>query len=175
MVFNRFTDDMDKKEFHKIVRSVSRRCDIGYEFSEERVEYDDIEDPLPFDLSAPIVEIEDRDFAIWYRDMMEELPKYEGLTVSFKGLIARDNKMEKNELAIGRHIMTCCVDDIQYGGLVAVYDNASFYKTHDWAKVRGTIKLGKNSLYRGTGPILHIESLERTSPMDEQDAVATFY
>lgn len=175
VVFNRFSDDMDKLEFHKIVRSVSRRCDIGYEFSEERVEYDDIEDPLPFDIDADVVEIEDRDFALWYRDMMEELPKYDGKTVAFKGLIARDNKMKPNELAIGRHIMTCCVDDIQYGGLVAIYEKASFYKTHDWACVKGTIRLGKNPLYRGTGPILGIESITRCSPLDEADAVATFY
>ena len=32
VVFNRFTRDMDKMAFHKIVRGVSRRPDIAYEY-----------------------------------------------------------------------------------------------------------------------------------------------
>ena len=92
VIFNNFSDDLDKMEFHKIVRGVSRRCDICYDFGNDRVEYDDIEDPLPFDINAPIIEIDDKDFAIWYRDMMEEPEKYQDKTVEFKGLIARDKK-----------------------------------------------------------------------------------
>lgn len=173
VVFNRFTEDMDKMEFHKIVRGVSRRCDICYEFSDDRVEYDDIEDPLPFDINADVIEIADRDFAIWYRDMMEELQKYQGKTVKFKGLIARDKKIPDDELAIGRHIMTCCVEDIQYGGVVCKLKNATDYKTHDWAIIKGKINLEKNKLYRSVGPVITIEEIERCEPL--QDSVATFY
>ena len=72
VVFNRFKPDMDKMAFHKIVRGASRRADIAYEYAGGKVEYDDIEDPLPFDLEAPIVEIKDEDYALWYRDMSEE-------------------------------------------------------------------------------------------------------
>lgn len=172
VVFNRFTEDMDKMEFHKIVRGVSRRCDICYEFSDDRVEYDDIEDPLPFDINADVIEIEDRDFAIWYRDMMEELQKYQGKTVKFKGLIARDKKIPDDELAIGRHIMTCCVEDIQYGGVVCKLKNATDYKTHDWAIIKGKINLEKNKLYRSVGPVITIEEIERCKPLE--DPVATF-
>lgn len=173
VVFNRFTDDMDKMEFHKIVRGVSRRADICYEYSEDRVEYDDIEDPLPFDIEADVIEIEDRDFAIWYRDMMEELQKYQGKTVKFKGLIARDKKIPDDELAIGRHIMTCCIDDIQYGGVVCKLKNATDYKTHDWAVIKGKINLEKNKLYRSVGPVITIEEIQRCEPLE--DSVATFY
>ena len=173
VVFNRFTEDMDKMEFHKIVRGVSRRCDICYEFSEDRVEYDDIEDPLPFDINADVIEIDARDFAIWYRDMMEELQKYQGKTVKFKGLIARDRKIPDDELAIGRHIMTCCVEDIQYGGVVCKLKNAPDYKTHDWAIIKGKINLEKNKLYRSIGPVITIEEIERCEPLE--DSVATFY
>ena len=172
VVFNRFTEDMDKMEFHKIVRGVSRRCDICYEFSDDRVEYDDIEDPLPFDINADVIEIADRDFAIWYRDMMEELQKYQGKTVKFKGLIARDKKIPDDELAIGRHIMTCCVEDIQYGGVVCKLKNATDYKTHDWAIIKGKISLEKNKLYRSICPVITIEEIERCEPLE--DPVATF-
>ncbi|MGN0172948.1 MAG: GTP-binding protein [Acutalibacteraceae bacterium] len=173
VIFNRFNDQLDKMEFHKIVRGVSRRCDICYEFSEDRVEYDDIEDPLPFDIEADVIEIQDRDFAIWYRDMMEDLQKYNGKRVKFKGLIARDKKIPDDELAIGRHIMTCCVEDIQYGGVVCRLNGATDYKTHDWAIITGKINLEKNKLYRSVGPVIAIEEITRCEPLE--DSVATFY
>ena len=59
IVFNRFKPEMDKMEFHKVVRGASRRADIAYETADGKVAYDDIEDPLPFDLDALIVNIED--------------------------------------------------------------------------------------------------------------------
>ena len=85
VVFNRFKPNMDKMEFHKIVRGASRRSDIAYEYAGGKVEYDDIEDPLPFDLTAPVVEIGDDDYAVWYRDLSEEPKKYEGKTVIVSG------------------------------------------------------------------------------------------
>ena len=83
VVFNRFLPTMNKMDFHKIVRGASRRADIAYEDPKGNVVYDDIEDPLPFDLNAPVIEIGDEDYALWYRDMSEEPEKYENKTVRF--------------------------------------------------------------------------------------------
>ena len=69
VVFNRFNDTMDKMAFHKIVRGITRRCDIVYEHTDGKADFDDIEDPLPFDIEAPVIEIEDKDFAFFYRDL----------------------------------------------------------------------------------------------------------
>ena len=48
IVFNRSNDSVDKMELHKIVRDINRRCDIAYEDEDGKVEYDEIEDPLPY-------------------------------------------------------------------------------------------------------------------------------
>ena len=37
VVFNRFQPDMDKMEFHKLVRAISRRTDIAYEYANGKV------------------------------------------------------------------------------------------------------------------------------------------
>ena len=121
IVLNRTPDNMDKEEVHKIVRGVSRRAAITYDYPDGSVEYDDIEDPLPFDIEASVIVIDDDDYAVWYRDMSEEMEKYDGKTVKFKGIIARDVKLGKDALVIGRHVMTCCVDDIAYQGLVCKF------------------------------------------------------
>ena len=77
---------MDKMAFHKIVRGVSRRPDIAYEYVSGDVEYDEIEDPLPFDIDAPVIEIGDDDYALWNTATSpEETKKYDGKTVEYKG------------------------------------------------------------------------------------------
>lgn len=68
VVFNRMKKDgaADSEEtmaLHKLVRGLSRQANIIYEAEDGSIRYDEIEDPLPFDLDAPVVEIENRDFA----------------------------------------------------------------------------------------------------------------
>ncbi len=173
IVLNRTPDDMNKEEVHKIVRGISRRATITYDYPDGHVEYDDIEDPLPFDIDAPIIEIADEDYAIWYRDISEETEKYDGKVVKFKGIVARDLKLGKDALVIGRHVMTCCADDIAYSGLVCKFKSNVAYKTRDWINVQGRIKIEKNKLYGRPGPVIYAETSAYTDkPMQE---VATFY
>ena len=66
VIFNRYNDSIDKMALHKIVRGISRRADIAYEYSDGSIAYDDIEDPLPFDINAHIIEIADKDFSKYH-------------------------------------------------------------------------------------------------------------
>ena len=115
-VFNRFKGEYEKEEFHKVIRGISRRPDIVYEYLGGKVEYDDIEDPMPFDVDAPVIEIEDKDFAWFYRDLAEKTDEYIGKTVRFKGMAAVSKRVPKGFIVLGRHIMTCCEADIAYDG-----------------------------------------------------------
>lgn len=173
IVLNRTPENIDKEEVHKIVRGISRRASITYDYPDGHVEYDEIEDPLPFDINAPVIEIDENDYAVWYRDLSEEMEKYDGKTVKFKGIIARDIKLGKDAIIIGRHVMTCCVEDIAYNGLVCKFENAVPYKTRDWLTVTGKIKIEKNKLYGRPGPVLYATSAAYTSKPEKE--VATFY
>ena len=64
VIFNRFDNSLDKMALHKIVRGISRKADIVYEYKDGSIAYDDIEDPMPFDINADVIEINDKDFAI---------------------------------------------------------------------------------------------------------------
>ena len=173
IVLNRTPDDIDKEEVHRIVRGVSRSAAITYDYPDGHVEYDEIEDPLPFDVDAPVIVIEDSDYAVWSRDMSEEMDKYEGKTVKFKGIVARDLKLGKDALVIGRHVMTCCVDDIAYQGLVCKFKSNVAYQTRDWINVQGKIKIEKNKLYGMPGPVIYAETSAYTDKPEKE--VATFY
>lgn len=175
VVFNRFSKESDFMPYHKLVRGLSRQCNILYEATDGSIQYDEIEDPLPFDLNAPVVEIEDRDFALWMRDLTEDFKKYDGKTVRFKGVIAKDGKMPKNSFVIGRHIMTCCAADIAYNGLACVTEEAEQWKTYDWAVVTAKIAIEKHRIYSQPGPVLHALTLEKCEPLPEDERVATYY
>ena len=173
VVFNRFNGSMDKMEFHKIVRAASRRSDIAYEYVGGKVEYDDIVDPLPFDIYAPIIEIGDDDYAEWYRDMSEEPKKYEGKTVRFKCRALVRKKMPEHSFIVGRHVMTCCVQDIQFAGLVCQWDKADTVKDDSWIVLTAKINFKFHRAYSKKGPVLtYIGSEPCDAP---EQPVATFY
>lgn len=173
VVFNRCSGDTSKEELHKMVRSVSRKADIAYEYKDRHVEYDDIKDPLPFDVNADIVKIGDGDYAVWYYDLMDDKNAYNGKTLEFLGIVAKDRKMPRCEFAVGRHIMTCCVEDIRYGGVVAQWENAPTLKTGDWVRVTGKIKQEFNEMYGEKGPVLKVMKVEKTTA--PKDKVVTLY
>ena len=172
VVFNRTDSNTDKTALHKMVRGVSRKANICYEDMAGEIDFDTIEDPLPYDINSPVIEIKDDDFAIFYRDMTEEFDKYKGKTVRFKGIVALDKSLPVQNFAVGRHIMTCCEADIAYRGVVAKGMGGLDLKTRDWVILEGKLKEEYSKLYRGEGPVLEVQKIERAEkPLQE---VATF-
>ena len=173
LVLNRATPDADRESIHKIVRGANPRAEIVYDYPDGRIEYDDIEDELPFDINAPVIEIDDKDYAIWYRDMGENLEDYNGKTVKFKGLVARDPQMGTKTVIIGRHVMTCCAEDITFGGLICNFKKDSTLNTGDWILLTAKIKVENHPMYQRRGPVLYAESTAfAVKPNPE---LATFY
>ena len=160
--------------FHKIVRGISRRPDIAYEYTNGDVEYDEIEDPLPFDINAPVVKIEDSDYALWYRDLSEDPKKYDGKVVEYKGLAAVNPRMKPGMFFFGRQLMTCCVEDIQFCGIPCRYAKAAELKSRDWVMVTAKVAAEKHPLYKGElGPVLTAMEVTTGAQPAEPD-VATF-
>ncbi|MBQ8588263.1 MAG: GTPase, partial [Clostridia bacterium] len=166
-------DATDKDEIHKIIRGISRRCAIAYEQFDGTMQYDEAEDPLPFDTEADVIEIEDRDYALWYRDMAEEMKKYIGKTVKFKGIVAVSDKFPEGTVVCGRHVMTCCVDDIEFKGIITRLPKGVKLRNRDWIIITAKFTREFHKLYRGKGPILTVTDMALSSAPEQE--VATFY
>lgn len=176
VVFNRFKGEYSQEEFHKVVRGISRRPDIVYEYIGGKPVFDDIEDPMPFDVNAPIIEVEDRDFAWFYRDLSENAEQYVGKTVRFKGMAAVSAKVPKGQIVIGRFIMTCCEADIAYDGFALKLNGLlDGVKTKDWITVTAKIGMEYNAVYKSVGPVLSAIEAERSQPIPKEEAVVTYY
>lgn len=173
VVFNRYSEKTAKEQLHKIVRAVNTRATIAYEYPDGKVEYDDIEDPLPFDRDAQRLTVQDKDYAYFYRDLSENLDFYNGKTVTFKAVAAKNRKLKGNELVVGRHLMTCCVEDITFAGLLAECPLELTAQNREWIMLTALIKVEYCELYGQRGPVLYVDRLAKADPPEEE--VVTFY
>ena len=174
VVFNRLEKGADIMPFHKLARAASRRIDILYDYTDGTTQFDDIEDPLPFDINAPVIQVMDEDYALWYRDCTEEPEKYDGKTVCFKAQVAMLRRQKDGIFAPGRFVMTCCVDDIQFCGIPCKYPDSKSLESREWVMVTAKIATEKHPLYKGeVGPILTAIQVIRGAEPAEPD-VATF-
>ncbi len=173
VVFNRLEKGQDTMPFHKIARAANRRIDILYDYTDGTTDFDDIEDPLPFDINAPVIEIKDEDYALWYRDVTEEPQKYQDKKIRFKAQVAMLRREKNGMFAPGRFVMTCCVDDIQFCGVPCKYADAANLESRSWVMLEATISAEKHPIYQGElGPVLTAISVEKAEPAAEE--VATF-
>ena len=171
VMFNRLSKTTDIMPLHKIVRSVSRRASIAYEYIDGEVIEDTIKDPLPFDINADVIEIEDNDYGIWYRDLAEETQKYIGKVLKFKGIVGKDPSLGDKAFIVGRHVMTCCEDDIAFQGLVCKSKEPTELKNRDWAIVTAKLIIAEHKVYGGEGPVLILKEWEK-SDVPEQEVVS---
>ena len=174
VVFNRLTPGADTMPLHKIARAANRKIDILYDYTDGTTAFDDVIDPLPFDINAPVIEVKDEDYALWYRDVTEEPEKYHGKTVHFKAQVAMLRRDKDNMFAPGRFVMTCCVEDIQFCGIPCRYANPRDLESRSWVMVTATISAEKHRLYKGdVGPVLTaLEVVKGAEPADPD--VCTF-
>ena len=174
VVFNRLTPGEDTMPLHKLARAANRRIDILYDYTDGTTKFDDVQDPLPFDINAPVIQIKDEDYALWYRDVTEEPEKYVGKTVCFKAQVAMLRRQKEGMFAPGRFVMTCCVEDIQFCGIPCRYADSKSLASRAWVQVTAKVSAEKHPLYKGdVGPVLTAIEVVKDVPTADPD-VATF-
>ena len=134
--------------------------------------FDVIEDPRPFDINAPVIEVGDDDYALFYRDITEEPKKYDKKTVRFKAQVAKLKREKVGMFAPGRFVMTCCEADITFMGIPCKWPGAEKLTPRSYVLVEAKVSVQYHSLYRGVGPILTATSVTSAAPPDQD--VVTF-
>ena len=176
LVVNRaehLNDDESRQLVHKLVRQASRRCDIAYEFADGSVAYDDIPDPLPFDVNAEVIDIPAEFFGVWYMDCMDDPQKYDGKTVKFLAQVCQTPRAGKNSFVPGRFAMTCCIQDIQFVGFPCKYDGYKALEQRSWITLTAKVNVKYHPIYQGqtpaaTGPVLTALAVEPAdAPRDD--------
>lgn len=171
VIFNRCDENTKKVEIRRSIKPINRKAQIIYETA-DGIDMSEEQEEMPFDIDAPVIEIEDDDFGLWYLDAMDYPTKYEGKKVSFKGVVYKDKKFPHGVFIPGRFAMTCCADDIAFIGFMccvpkSMKDRFDGFKNREWVRVTGSIKLEFHREYRGKGPVIYAESIDNAEAPEE--------
>ena len=112
VVFNRCTDIRPLAGYRRSIKVVNSRAEVIFEDEEGEIE-NIFADSVPYDLDAPILQIENEDFGIWYVDMIEHPGRYHGKFVEVTARLMKPKRVSGDYLMLGRMAMTCCADDVR--------------------------------------------------------------
>ena len=167
IIFNRCDGTEDLSNFKRNMKAVNPQAEIIFEDANGEIN-EILEEDLPFDINAPVIELNDMGFGVWYIDMMENIGRYLGKTVEFTAMVYKPDKFPKGYFVPGRMAMTCCADDMAFLGYACKFDGAEELKQKEWVKVRATVNLEKFAGYKGDGPVLHAVSVTKTEKPKEE-------
>ena len=159
VIFNRCDETARKNELRRNIKLFNKKAQVVYDYVEG---YDGggAAEEFPYDIEAPVINIEDDDFGIFYMDSMENPDKYNGKTVHFSGLFFRPKNYPMNKFVPGRFAMTCCADDITYLGLICNTENDIDLEERQWITITADVKSEYVKDYRDKGPVLYLKSIE---------------
>ena len=169
IVFNRCTQK-DKDYLHqRNIRAMNPRATIFLDDVDGNSE--DYRDNMimPFDLDAPVVEIKDEDFGLWYIDASSDPEKYDDKIVQFKAHVLITPQLPQGWIVPGRHGMVCCAEDIQFLGFACdAGDKFPNIENKAWYMIKAHIHLEELAQYKGVGPVLDLLEVTPTEPPKEE-------
>ena len=126
VVFNRCNGSSKLSKFRRSIRAFNQKVDVAFETSDGKLTTM-LDEDLPYDINSSKIDVSEKDFPIFYLDVTECFDKYVGKEITFTAYI-RD--INSKTLVVGRQIMTCCEDDIQFYGFECItplrFENNSF-------------------------------------------------
>lgn len=166
VVFNRSSEEDKAAIREKNIRAMNPRATIFFEDADGNTEdYMDGMD-LPFDLDAPVIEIRNEDYGIWYVDAMNDPKKYEGKTVRIIGMVHRGKDFPPNVFVPGRFGMVCCADDITFIGFMCKAPALLTVQQEDWVSVTAKIKVEYYPQFRADAPMLYATEIRPAEKPD---------
>ncbi|MBQ9142106.1 MAG: GTPase [Lachnospiraceae bacterium] len=167
IIFNRCDGIEELNVYKRNIKAVNQSADVIFEDSDGEIDTI-FEEDLPYDLNAPIIELDNTGYGIWYLDSLDHLERYVGKTIRFKAMVLIPDGFQKGYFVPGRMAMTCCADDMAFLGFACEYAGADSLKQKEWVEVTATITKEYWEDYQGEGPILHASSVVKTKAPKEE-------
>lgn len=169
IIFNRCAPEVDRARLRRIFKAFNPAAQVIFEDMDGKM-YDPANEPLPYDINADIIEVDDLDYGVWYIDAMEHPDRYMGKKIRFLAQIYRGRDLEPGTFVPGRFIMTCCANDVRFMGYMCSYPGAFAYKQRDWAVVTVGFDFRYVAAYGEKAPFLNLIEI-RPAGKPEQDPV----
>ena len=169
VIMNRCDGISDEKltSYRRTIRAMSRDSEIVLEDAEGEIEQATLEEDLPYDINADVIEIKPEDYGIWYIDCMDQPERYKDRVVEFTAMVLKTPKFPKGQFVPGRMAMTCCEADMTFLGFMCKAKNARLLETKQWVKVKARVEYEYSPEYEGDGPMLYADYVEQAEPIQE--------
>ncbi len=139
IIINRCTEDTDGRMIRGNVKAINAKAQLFYEGAfGEPVEMK--QSLLPFDINAPIIDVKDEDYGLWYMDAVENIEKYSNKKVIIRGFYAEDIPGYTQTFVLGRRAMVCCNNDTSLCGITVTGVKVKEMEKGEWIEVEGTLK-----------------------------------
>lgn len=159
IILNRCDGIEELNSYKRNIKAINQQAEIIFEDANGEVD-EIMEEDLPYDLKAPVLELDHLGYGIWYLDSLDHLERYIGKTVEFVAMVLKPENFPADYFVPGRMAMTCCADDMAFLGFACRYDGADKLEQKQWVKVRAVVEKEFFADYEGEGPVLHAVFVE---------------
>lgn len=167
IIINRCTiENTNKLSIRASIKAVNPRAQIVYEAEDDA--FYEMEDEMPFDINAEVIEISNEDFGLWYVDMVDHYENYDGKTLKLTGMVQKPDELSKDFVVFGRYAMTCCADDVQFLGFLCKADDWSMYQNKQYVTVTARMEYKYMKEYGEEGPVFYAEAVQSAQKPDDE-------
>ena len=157
VIFNRCDGINELSSFRRQIRGLNQQAQIAFEDSNGRLSTM-LDEDLPYDLSKDEIAFEEDVYPVWYVEVFDNYEKYYNKTFKFK-VFVRD--VTKNTIVIGRNVMTCCEDDIQFLGYEVINNSGVKVKAGDCIYLECTVHHEYSTLADEEVVMLHAKRITK--------------
>lgn len=148
--------------YKRNIKAINQNAEIIFEDKNGEVNAT-LEEELPFDVNADVIELDDEGYGVWYIDALDNMQRYAGKTISYTAMCLVPEKFPKGYFVPGRMAMTCCADDMAFLGYACKYDGVDSLQSKEWIKVTAEVAIEYFEDYGKEGPVLHAVRVEKTA------------
>ncbi len=167
IIFNRCDGIKELSSYKRNVKAVNQEAEIIFEGSQGEIN-EIMEEELPYDLKADVIELDDHGYGIWYLDTLDHPDRYEGKKLSFTAMVMKPMEFREGYFVPGRMAMTCCAEDMAFLGYACAYDKLDELKDQDWVRV--TVRQTTRFLeeYGREGPVLEALKVQKVKKPEKE-------
>ena len=167
VIFNRCDETSRKSPWRRAVKGMNGGTRVFFENMDGTTDDGVADEDLPYDVKADPIVIGDEDFGTFYLDALEHPERYDGKRIHARGRAFRMDDMPKDCYVFGRHVMTCCAEDIGGIGFLCKF-TGSAPKTNDWIFVDAKVEKSFSPLHNTEAIILLEEKVAPAQPPKEE-------
>jgi len=126
------------------------------------------EEPLPYSVDDPVIQIEDDDFATFYIDTFDHKERYENKIVEYNMQVFQSKELPEGTFIGGRKVMNCCANDIQLCGFLVKSTLNMPLKDRSWIRVKAKLVYEFSEDYHEEEVMLEPMEIREIAPLKEE-------